>query len=43
MNMFNQIHSLENLVQMVPIIKASIPADLSIAICDLHKFIAYFP
>lgn len=41
--MFNHVHSLGNLVQMVPIIKASIPADLSIAICDSHKFIAYFP
>ncbi|WP_373270893.1 methyl-accepting chemotaxis protein [Bacillus canaveralius] len=28
---------------MVHIIKAAVPADLSIAICDLEKFIAYFP
>lgn len=28
---------------MIPIIKVSVPADLSIAICDLEKFIAYFP
>lgn len=41
--MFNKVNSLEDLVGVIPIIKASIPADLSIAICDLDKFIAYFP
>jgi Methyl-accepting chemotaxis protein (MCP) signalling domain len=41
--MFNKIDSLDNVVAMIPIIKASIPADLSIAICDLEKFIAYSP
>jgi hypothetical protein len=41
--MFNKIDSLDNVVAMIPIIKASIPADLSIAICDLEKFIVYSP
>lgn len=41
--MMNKIESLENFVAMVPVLKASVPADLSIAVCDLKKFIAYFP
>ena len=41
--MFEKIDSLESIVNMVPIIKAAVPSDLSIAICDLEKFIAYFP
>ncbi|MFJ7745663.1 methyl-accepting chemotaxis protein [Peribacillus sp. NPDC097295] len=41
--MLGKIESLESLVNMVPIIKAAVPSDLSIAICDLEKFIAYFP
>jgi len=28
---------------MIPLIKKAVPMDLSIAICDLEKFIAYFP
>ena len=41
--MFETIDSLESLVNIVPIMKAAIPSDLSIAICDRDKFIAYFP
>lgn len=41
--MSSQIESLENLLEVIPVLKASIPADLSIAVCDLEKFIAYFP
>jgi len=38
-----QVESLEDIIPILPIIKAAIPADLSIAICDRDKFIAYFP
>ncbi|WP_285228885.1 methyl-accepting chemotaxis protein [Mesobacillus foraminis] len=38
-----KIESLESLVRMIPLLKSSVPADLSIAICDMEKFIAYFP
>jgi transcriptional regulator of acetoin/glycerol metabolism len=41
--MFNKIESLDHLVAIIPILKVSVPADLSIAICDKEKFIAYFP
>jgi transcriptional regulator of acetoin/glycerol metabolism len=41
--MINKIDSLEHLVAMIPILKSTVPADLSIAVCDLEKFIAYFP
>lgn len=41
--MFETIDSLESVVNTIPIMKAAIPSDLSIAICDLDKFIAYFP
>ncbi|PLR97704.1 chemotaxis protein [Bacillus sp. T33-2] len=41
--MLNKIDSLENLIALIPIIKTSVPADLSIAICDVEKFLAYFP
>ena len=41
--MFNYVESLDEVLPIVPIIKAAIPADLSIAICDTEKFIAYFP
>ncbi len=43
MLMFNKVDSLEHVVAMIPILKAAVPADLSIALCDLEKFIAYFP
>lgn len=39
----NTIESLEALVAMIPILKAAVPAELSIAICDTEKFIAYWP
>lgn len=39
----NSIESLEAAVAMVPILKAAVPAELSIAICDTEKFIAYWP
>jgi len=41
--MFNKIDSLEDIIRLIPLLKISIPADLSIAICDLEKFIAYYP
>lgn len=41
--MFQQVNSLEEVIAIVPLIKGAIPADLSIAICDKEKFIAYFP
>ncbi|MGE7601981.1 methyl-accepting chemotaxis protein [Peribacillus sp. NPDC097675] len=41
--MFGKIDSLESIINMVPIIKAAVPSELSIAICDLEKFIEYFP
>nr|WP_077214877.1 methyl-accepting chemotaxis protein [Bacillus dakarensis] len=41
--MINKIQSLDYIVTMIPLIKAAIPADLSIAVCDLEKFIAYSP
>lgn len=41
--MFKSIDSLENLIKFIPIFKEAVPTDLSIAICDLEKFIAYFP
>ncbi|MBM7606323.1 uncharacterized coiled-coil DUF342 family protein [Metabacillus crassostreae] len=41
--MIGQIDSLDSLVKLIPIYKSAIPADLSIAVCDLEKFIAYYP
>ncbi|OMD82802.1 chemotaxis protein [Paenibacillus odorifer] len=41
--MINNIESLDKFISLIPIIKLSIPADLSIAICDLERFVAYFP
>lgn len=41
--MYNRIHSLESVLSVIPVLKAAIPADLSIGICDTEKFIAYFP
>ncbi|MDQ0231372.1 methyl-accepting chemotaxis protein [Metabacillus malikii] len=38
-----KIDSLDDLIRVIPIIKEAIPADLSIAICDVEQFIAYFP
>jgi transcriptional regulator of acetoin/glycerol metabolism len=39
----NEVDSLESFVAMIPAFKAAVPVDLSIAVCDLEKFIAYFP
>lgn len=39
----NSIDSLDNVIAMIPILKAAVPAELSIAICDTEKFIAYWP
>lgn len=41
--MLNKIESLDQFVEIIPILKAAIPVDLSIAVCDWEKFIAYFP
>ncbi len=41
--MVNKIESLNTLIAAIPVFKAAIPADLSIAVCDLEKFIAYYP
>jgi hypothetical protein len=38
-----KVESLDQLITAVPVLKAAVPADLSIAICDLEKFLAYFP
>lgn len=40
--MYN-VPSLQAVVDMIPILKAAVPAELSIAICDTEKFIAYWP
>lgn len=42
-SVINNIESLNKFISLIPIIKCSIPADLSIAICDLERFVAYFP
>jgi len=39
----NKAESLESIIAIIPIMKIAIPIDLSIAICDKEKFIAYFP
>ncbi|MGX9133937.1 methyl-accepting chemotaxis protein [Rummeliibacillus sp. JY-2-4R] len=41
--MENKIESLNTLIAAIPVFKAAIPADLSIEVCDLEKFIAYYP
>lgn len=41
--MLNKIESLEQFICSIPSFKLAVPVDLSIAICDLEKFIAYFP
>ncbi|KHL96252.1 chemotaxis protein [Paenibacillus sp. IHB B 3415] len=41
--MKNIIRSLEDIVNLAPILKAAFPYDVSIAVCDVEKFIAYFP
>lgn len=39
----NSVGSLETVAEIIPILKAAVPAELSIAICDTEKFIAYWP
>jgi len=39
----NRAESLESITAIIPIMKMAIPIDLSIAICNKEKFIAYFP
>ncbi|WP_166241032.1 methyl-accepting chemotaxis protein [Paenibacillus turpanensis] len=39
----NVVRSLEDFAAMIPVIKAAVPTDLSIAVCNLEKFIAYWP
>ena len=41
--MFNKIESLDACISMIKIMKVAIPTDLSIAVCNMEKFIAYFP
>ncbi|UQZ34067.1 chemotaxis protein [Paenibacillus sp. PK3_47] len=38
-----KVDSLEQLIAAIPLLKAAVPADLSIAVCDLEKFLAYWP
>lgn len=37
------IPSLQAIIDIIPILKSAVPAELSIAICDKEKFIAYWP
>ena len=39
----NRIESLEQFISSIPAFQTAVPVDLSIAVCDLEKFIAYFP
>lgn len=41
--MYNSISSLNDFIGQVKIMKQAIPVDLSVAICDTERFIAYFP
>lgn len=41
--MVYKIDSLEHFISTIEIYKSAIPADFSIAVCNLEKFIAYFP
>ncbi|MEK5078587.1 methyl-accepting chemotaxis protein [Solibacillus sp. FSL W7-1436] len=41
--MQNRIESLDALILSIPIMKEAIPTDISIAVCNLEKFVAYFP
>ncbi len=37
------VHSLQAVMELIPILKAAVPAELSIAVCDRERFIAYWP
>lgn len=39
----SKAETLERFVASIPTFKSAMPLDLSIAVCDLEKFIAYFP
>ncbi len=39
----HSIESLDATIAMIPIFKTAVPAELSIAICDTEKFLAYWP
>ena len=41
--MLKKIESLEAFISMIEIMKKAIPTDLSIAVCNMEKFVAYFP
>lgn len=41
--MKNIVRSLEDIVNLAPILKAAFPYDISIAVCDTVKFLAYYP
>lgn len=41
--MKNIVRSLEDIVNLAPILKAAFPYDISIAVCDTEKFLAYYP
>ena len=41
--MLNRIESLDALISLIPVVKEAIPTDLSIAVCNIEKFVAYFP
>lgn len=41
--MLNKIESLETFISMVEVMNKAIPTDLSVAVCNLEKFVAYFP
>lgn len=41
--MTNGIDSLDQLVSMIPLFKTGLPVEVSVAICDLEQFIAYWP
>ena len=41
--MLNKIESLETFISTIEVMNKAIPTDLSIAVCNLEKFVAYFP
>ena len=41
--MRNTVDSLESFIHQITILKTAIPVDLSIAVCDLEKFLVYYP
>ena len=41
--MLDKKESLQAVIEHIRVFKKAVPTDLSIAICDLEKFVAYFP